>query len=220
LARFQLFASAKAEEMIRDVRGPTHKESQPMSVRTLPNVLLAILVGGACAVATGAERELPIRNAGFDEGFSSVPGASAEKISGTVGDGWSDNSDWADVRVEYAADRENQHGGKAAQKIVVTKVASGAVQFVQKIPLVAGKTYAFSVWMRGNAGTMVGMALRKATEPYTHFAAKDVSISDEWQEFVVQGQVTESADGMLLLKLSAPTEVVVDDAKLVEITSD
>src|SRR6185295_7530779 len=81
-----------------------------------------------------------------------------------------------------------------------------------------GRAYAFSVWMRGRPGTAVSLLLRRQGAPYTTYASSDVVLSPEWREFSVEGAVNEDADGLLILRLTAPAEIVIDDAKLVDLT--
>src|SRR5208282_6819301 len=48
-------------------------------------------------------------------------------ISGSIANGWSDNSAWANATAHYSPDTTNPHSGSACQKVVVTSVGTGQV---------------------------------------------------------------------------------------------
>ncbi|RPH37426.1 MAG: hypothetical protein EHM91_15060, partial [Planctomycetota bacterium] len=179
--------------------------------------LLSLIAWLAVCQADDA-KDVPLSNAGFEDGWWDSPVDPAGKVSGRVAKGWGDNSSWADVKVTYAVDTANPHRGKSAQRITLDKIASGAVQFTQGARFRKGRAYAFTIWMRGRPGTAVSLLLRRLGAPYTTYAASDVVLSPEWREFVVEGAVPEDADGLLLLRLTAPADIVVDDARLVDLT--
>ncbi len=178
------------------------------------------LTASASAILCAADLvQMPLTNAGFENGIRSV-GPVGAKVAGDLGSGWYDNSDWADVRVSYAQEAEG-HGGKHAQRITVTKVATGAVQMIQRVPFTKDHTYAFSVWMKGmkgTPGTTVCLHLRQVAAPFTFYATTEVTITDRWTEFRVEGQVGESVDGLVMIALKAPGDAIVDDLVLVDTT--
>ena len=49
--------------------------------------------------------DLPLSNPGFEDGGADVKGI---KVAGQVGKGWSDNSDWADVKSATASIRSTR----------------------------------------------------------------------------------------------------------------
>lgn len=188
-----------------------------MLLRSIIPVLFA-----ACPLLAA---DLPnlLKNPGFENGFS-VCGTTTTaadgtlKISGSLGDGWSDNSDWADVRVLYTQERSTRHGGEFAQRITAVKFGSGAIQFVQQLDLQQGHNYAFSVWVRGTPGTSMELTLRKRTEPYTTYASTSVPLTGEWQQHAVSGTASEAGEGFVMLRLAAVGEAFIDDATLVDTT--
>jgi len=170
------------------------------------------------AFALLAADDVPLQNPGFEEGWYEASADPAAKIVGKVAKGWGDNSSWADVNVEYGVETANPHRGASAQRINLKRIGSGAVQFTQGASFKKGRAYAWSLWMRGRPGTAVSLMLRKQGAPYTTYASSDVVLSPEWREFVVEGAVAEDAEGLLLLRLTAPAEIVVDDARLADLT--
>lgn len=159
--------------------------------------------------------DLPLANPGFEEGGVELNGP---KVSGRIGKGWSDNSDWADVKVTYGLETVNARRGERCQRITLHRIGSGAVQFTQAAKFRAGRAYALRVWMRGRPGTSVSLMLRRQGAPYTTYAASDVVLLPEWREYVVEGPVPEDAEGLLLLRLTAPGEIFLDDLRLSDLT--
>jgi hypothetical protein len=182
-------------------------------------IRLALALAWITAVACPDDaKDVALVNPGFEEGWSDAPADPAGKVAGRMAKGWSDNSSWADVRVTYGVETGNPHRGQSAQRITLHRIGSGAVQFTQGATFRKGRAYAFSVWMRGRPGTAVSLMLRRQGAPYTTYAASDVVLSPEWREFTAEGPVPEDAEGLLLLRLTAPAEIVVDDARLVDLT--
>lgn len=172
-----------------------------------------LLAAGASAPMSAAETEVPLKYADFEGGVRST--GTNPKITGNIANGWSDNSDWADVKVEYAVESDKPHGGKSAQRINVSKVGSGAVQMVQAVSLKKGKSYSFSVWLKGKPGAQVGLYLRRV-DPYTYYGNTKVSVTEEWKQHKVDATVTEDADVLAMIVLESPADIVVDDVRLIE----
>lgn len=193
----------------------------------MPSPLLCtttLLLLAAGTPLCAAEVDIPLANAGFEDGWPVVaPTADSvnekAKITGEVAKGWGDNSSWADVKVAYSAATTDPHRGKTAQRIHVARVASGAVQYVQAVPFAAGRVYAFSVWMRGRPGDTVSLLLRRQGAPYTQYAGTDATLSAEWREYTVEGVVPEEVDGMVMLRMSQAMDIQVDDARLTDISA-
>jgi hypothetical protein len=170
------------------------------------------------ALALATADDVPLTNPGFEEGWVDAPADPQGRVSGRIARGWSDNSSWADVTVDYGVETANPHRGASAQRIHLRRIASGAVQFTQGTQFKKGRAYAWTLWMRGRPGTAVSLMLRRQGAPYTTYASSDVVLSPEWREFSVEGAVPEDAEGLLLLRLTAPAEIVVDDAHLADLT--
>jgi hypothetical protein len=193
--------------------------------------LLGILLGGLSQQASG-QPALPtsgasvvnLTNSGFEGDYKLAPSSSdapSQKavITGQMAEGWSDNSDWADIDVEYSKETLNPHRGTAAQRINVKRVTSGAVQFVQPVTFKKGRVHLWRLWLRGTPGTGVSLMLRKAGAPYNEFANQPVSLSAEWKEVRVFGVIPEDTDGFLMIRASQPMTFWVDDAELQDLTS-
>ncbi|MDQ2800539.1 MAG: hypothetical protein M3Y13_12985, partial [Armatimonadota bacterium] len=179
--------------------------------------LLTLLLPGAMAQA------VELKNPGFEGAYQPLPPPTAVAnikalVSGQIAPGWTDNSDWADVAVDYGAETANPHRGKAAQRVSVARVSGGAVQFVQPVDFQKGRVYAFHVWLRGRPGAGVSLMLRQGGSPYTVFAESRAALSAEWQEFQVAGQVSEDTGGYLMMIVHEPMTFFVDDARLDDLT--
>ena len=184
-------------------------------------------LGGAASAqqapssTSGASIEL--QNPGFEGEFKSVdsqsdaPNAMA-KISGQVATGWGDNSNWAPVSVAYARDTTNPHRGEASQRVEVSRVDGGAVQFVQGVPLKKGRVYEARAWLRGRPGQSVSFSLRKAGAPYTEYSNVRVSLAAEWKEMRVLAPATDDGEAFLMIRSVEPQVFWVDDASLSDVT--
>ncbi|CAN5761433.1 hypothetical protein BH09VER1_BH09VER1_13260 [soil metagenome] len=164
--------------------------------------------------------EVTLKNSSLEGPYLNLPPPGAGKksqITGSIANGWGDNSGWADVEIAYAPDTERTHSGKMAQRISVGRVAGGAVQFVQDVEFKKG-IYAYSVWLRGMPGTTVNLVLRRM-DPATQYASTTATLSDGWQQFTVAGVVPEDAHGLLMLITKSPATFWVDDARLQDLTN-
>ena len=170
-----------------------------------------------CLISTFA-RAQNAQNPGFEGDYINVaPTGDTQnkgaKISGAVAKNWEDNSAWADVGVRYARETQNPHGGAACQRIEVTRVNSGAQQFVKAVKLEKGHSYLFGVWLRGTAGKIVSLSLRQAGDPYTTYGQSIAVLSPQWKPFRVVANLSEDADGFLMLRAAEPLTYFVDDTE-------
>lgn len=175
----------------------------------------------ACAQQGAAPAAL--QNPGFEAPFQPVAPVSdavnqKAKITGSVAQGWGDNSNWADVSIDYAQDKINPHRGAACQRIAVSRVASGACQFVQSVTLQKGHVYEVRIWLRGASGAGIGLSLRQGGAPYTTYAETRASVSPEWQEFHAAGLVADDTTAYVMLRAEQPTTFWADDARLIDVT--
>lgn len=164
-----------------------------------------------------------LKNPGFEAPYTPVaPHSDSDnknaRIIGAVADGWGDNSNWADVRIDYAQETVNPHRGASCQRVSIARVASGACQFVQSVTLKKGHVYQVRVWLRGTSGAGISVSLRQGGTPYTTYAETRASVSPEWQEFRAAGLVGDDTTGLLMLRTEQPTTFWADDAQLVDVT--
>lgn len=151
-----------------------------------------------------------LRNPGFeDAGWQSIAS------------GWKDNSGWADVDVDYSYLENSGRDGGKAQKIRIGAVRRGAAQFVQPgIKLRKGHIYQLSVWMKGGLSMPIEVLLRKRGRPYTMYAADAFAISGQWKKYVFRDVVTENdANAYFMLRTKGTGSILLDDARLVDVTS-
>jgi len=162
---------------------------------------------------------VPLKNPGLEVPYTAVGASSGPgQISGETASGWGDNSNWADVTVAYAQDGADPHRGQSAQRIAVSGVRSGAVQFKQNVMLKKDRIYAMSVWLRGSPGSMVSLLLRETGGASKQYAGTTASLSAEWREYRVFGRCTDDTEGLLMIRLTSPTTIWVDDTRLEDVT--
>ena len=169
------------------------------------------------AISACAHAQEP-QNFGFEETYNQVAPTGATqnqgaKIGGVVAQNWEDNSAWAAVGVNYARETQNPHRGTTCQRIEVTRVDSGAQQFVQPVKLQKDHSYVFSVWLRGTPGKIVAVWLRKQGYPYTTYGQATAVLTPEWQQFRVVASASEDADAFLMLRSAEPMTYFVDDVE-------
>ena len=119
-------------------------------------------------------------NPGFEGSYQPV-NSSSKKITGFIANGWTDNSAWADVTVNYSQDTSNPHGGSSCQKVTITSIDSGSFQMVQNLPARTGHLYTPGVWLRGVPGTRVNLWFALAGPPYTIFEDVPAYLTNTWQ---------------------------------------
>jgi hypothetical protein len=138
-------------------------------------------------------------------------------ITGQLGQHWFDNSDWADVTVHYAANTRSPHGGRAAQRLILSNIGSGSVQAAQFAYLRLGETYSASLWFRGTPGMQMSFALRQWAAPYTDYAAQSLIANGSWQLVTVRGKVTNPGVSVLMVQVFSLGTVDFDDAQLLDL---
>ena len=194
-----------------------------INIILLACALFASAVAAGAAEPTGAAPagvELPLLNPGMEmTGQTLKPTTGKATISGTLAQGWGDNSDWADVDVNYALDSVNPHSGASSQKIEAKRISSGAVQFRQGVPIKKDHIYSFSAWLRGQPGQRVTLQLRQAGAPYASYAETPVVLSAEWQQVEALAQVPADEDAFLMVRVTTPQTLWVDDVEFHDLTA-
>jgi len=128
-------------------------------------------------------------NGGLEPPYYSV--GVHNQISGDVATGWVDNS-YGDVTVAYSQDTNNPHTGASSQKMSVSAVASsGAVRLIQELGVTPGGTYTLKAWLRGDPATKMNLFLHRLNPSHT-YASAAVSLTSNWQQVSITGQVPDS----------------------------
>jgi uncharacterized protein (TIGR03437 family) len=174
---------------------------------------LAVGVSAAAVLRAATPINVPLVDPGFESPYYAVSGNNGQ-ISGSIANGWSDNSTWSDSTVQYSQEFSNPHSGASCQKMAVASIGSGEAQFQQGIPVVAGSLYTASVWMRGDAGTQVILRIQDASAPYESYLDTYATLTANWQQIVIQGYIVVSTGAYFMIALSAPGTVWIDDASL------
>jgi hypothetical protein len=163
-------------------------------------------------------REL-LKNPGFEPPYVAQPAPTGKgQVTGKIAAGWEDNSDWADVTVDYSQATEGAHGGRSAQRIAVKEVRSGHVQFVQAFAVQRGRVYALSAWLKGTPDTIVALVFRQAPSPYLVYQQRTAVLADEWRQVKITGVASESGTAFLMVMISGSATVLVDDASAADMT--
>jgi hypothetical protein len=193
----------------------------PRHIWGLPAVLVGVLGIALSAPARGdsAEPQELLKNPRFQPPYAVQPAPTGKgQVTGQIAAGWADNSDWADVTVNYSQSAEGAHGGCSAQKIEVKDVRGDHVQFVQEFPVQRGHVYALSVWLRGTPDSVVSLLLRQAPSPYTAYQEKAIILDDTWRQVKITALALDAGDAFFMVLISAAATVYVDDASALDMT--
>ncbi len=164
---------------------------------------------------TAVAQAQTLKNPGFETAgralisTSDAPSGKA-RISGTIAEGWSDNTDWADVTLDYSLSANHPHGGKNAQKIEVRR---GFAQFAQGVKLPGGY-YRASLWLRAETPLWVSLGVRQASSPYTTYASQSAMIGTQWTRVEARGFVPDEMSALLLVNAASTGTLFLDDAEL------
>lgn len=175
-------------------------------------MLAALLAHGVFLLPpSSAATNVQLTNPGLEGTYLPV-NAGSSSITGMIASGWSDNSAWASAVVNYSQVTTNCHGGSSCQQITVTSAGTGRMQFVQSYPQLAGNVYTGSAWVRGTDGAQVSLVIQQAGSPYTTYVSGSIALSSTtWQQISAVGYITTTEPVQLMLAMSMPGTVVVDD---------
>ncbi|MGB7760106.1 MAG: carbohydrate binding domain-containing protein, partial [Bryobacteraceae bacterium] len=174
----------------------------------------ALLFAAVCGcVAAHADTPVALTNPGMEPPYNAVD-LDNGAIYGRLAQGWSDNSAWASATVQYSEDTDNPHGGLASQKVVVTSVGTGRVQFIQQFGLQAGNIYTASVWLRATPGTAASLVIQQAGSPYATYIQNSNTLTADWQQLTATGYVATTEAAYLMIAIGTPGTLWVDDFAL------
>ena len=180
---------------------------------TLSRLPLALLALGALPCGrTLAATPVSLVNPGMEEPYGAVS-ASPATITGQIANGWSDNSYWQAPAptIAYSEDTVNPHGGSASQKVVVSSVGGDRFQMIQRFGQQTGNVYRLSAWVRGTPGVEVSLSIQQAASPYTTYIQSSLALTNDWQQITTIGYITTTEDVYLILGMSTPGTLWVDD---------
>jgi len=181
--------------------------------RLLIRISAAALFAAPAAALATTPINVPLVNPGFESPYLAVSGNNGT-ITGSIANGWADNSAWSDSTVQYAQEFNNPHSGASCQKMAVASIGSGEAQFQQGMPVVAGSLYTASVWVRGDPGTQVIFRIQDGSAPYESYLDTYAALTADWQQITIHGYIVVSTGAYFMIALSAPGTVWIDDASV------
>jgi hypothetical protein len=182
----------------------------------------------ACSLAAAVQLlPLPIwaqqllSNPGFELGAHAVscqPGQPA--VSGQLDNQWSENSCWinSQSRVAYARDTANPRSGYYSQSV---ESVAGIGQFWTPVPLINGKRYTASIWLKASQAMAVQLQLRAQAPPYTAYGSLIAKVTTNWQQFSFEGHAPVSSGvvpGGLFVLFQQPGKLWLDDPSVTAVT--
>ena len=171
------------------------------------NTALVLIAAAQLAVAQ-TPTPVTLVNPGFEAPYNTV-NLNGGTITGQLANGWSDGSSYDNATVQYSQETTNPHGGTSCQKIVVANATMGLLQTFQ---LRAGNIYTASVWMRGLPGTIGKLLVQQGSSPYAVYFENDVALTSAWQQVSIQGYITTTEMGFVVIQATGPATLWVDDA--------
>ena len=171
----------------------------------LSKILFSLLI------TVGVAHAQEIVNGNFDGTFApvSVPSGSKAKITGSVAQGWRDESSWATVTVDYSQEPVGHSG--AAQKVTVGTVTNGGVQFVQEMKFMAGAKYQATAWVKAAAPGQLDFEIRQSGAPYQSYGLVSAPVTTEWTQIQVSGVSTITDNGLIIFGFKTPGTYWIDD---------
>lgn len=131
---------------------------------------------------------------------------------------WEDNS-WGGATATYFPEKNNVRNGNYAQKITVTSLGSGKVQFRQNYTFLKGRKYQASLWLRAATAMPINIMLRENAHPFRAYAIKTVQVGTEWQKVTIKGKFHSDVYGSLMVIPETVGTFWIDDASLVDTTA-
>ena len=116
----------------------------------------------------------------FGEG-QAVATPAPDRIAGTLPAGWSDNTEWAQVWVDY---RSGEEEARPYTRVATSKVEDGWAQLKHSLPTIASDTYVrLEITARSLDDKMIRVALREEGKPYTTYWETNANLRSEWKTF-------------------------------------
>jgi len=165
------------------------------------------------AVAAYADTPVALTNPGMEPPYNVVYEDNGA-ITGYLAYGWNENSTWASAAAQYSDDSNNPHSGLASQKVVVTSVGTGRVQFTQQFQLQAGNIYTASVWLRGDPGLEASLVIQQAASPYATYIQNSLTLTADWQQLTATGYIATTQTALLMVAIPTPGTLWADDFAL------
>ena len=176
--------------------------------------LALLLLPAALSVseARAQQTPVPLVNPGFEGAY--LPLAGTGTVTGSVAPGWTHNAGYGDTTTVYAQDSGNPHSGASCDSIAVSAVRSGNLQLNQGVHLAAGSIYTVGAWFRGRPGSSAGINVQGGPPNYRQFASSSLQVTPDWQFVTAQGYVNSDEDGSIVIGVSQPGTICVDDVTL------
>ncbi len=158
-----------------------------------------------------------MRNNGFEGSYTPINNAAQAVRSGSIAQGWVDNSEWATVKVAYSADTTSPRSGKSAQKVQAIEIApDSAVQLAQPIDLIPNRSYTFSVWLKGDPGATVNLVVQNGEKPYQYYAFTPVTLTSTWTKVSTTADVAGTGTSLVMIQAKTPVTFWADDAQVLD----
>ncbi len=131
-----------------------------------------------------------------------------------LADGWMENTWGNGASVSYGPSYSEVHSGEAAQRLSISALGDGGVQFYQSFETSAGTNYNGSVWLRADSDMQVQVLLRHVGYPYTTMGEQTLTVGTDWTKVDVSGSDPDAVEGGLFVVALSTGSLYIDDAAL------
>ena len=127
---------------------------------------------------------------------------------------------WAGNTVSSARETTNPHSGSWCMKVNMTAIATNpsVLYTYPRIPLKPNMPVQIRFWARGVSNSpAVTVFIRQSVAPYQSYLRNEISVTDEWQEYVftsVMPSTIDSANMQLIFQLANVGFLVIDDVTI------
>ena len=180
-----------------------------------------IAVAGAQGAAAGAAAPSAVL---VDADFGKSPGnwrrvPKHERIGGALPAGWSDDSSWARVWVNY---RQVGKGGRRFLRATVARLDEGRAQFHYIIPDFGTPTYfRLTLTARSLTGSAAEIGIRMQGPPYEFLWSRTLAVPKRWRDYAFDFRLKQNPQTVgLWVNLSGVGSIDLAKVRLVRMTRE
>jgi hypothetical protein len=146
--------------------------------------------------------------------------SSRETITGSLPEGWEEDSSWADVTVNYRAQMLNPFTGDRSLRAEIREVRQGVVQFrVPGVRVQPSHLIRMRIPVRSEDNLTATVALRKRGEPWTLYWESTLPARPEWGVVELLASVREvDPEAVLMFSSHNPGTLEIGDFELEYLT--
>ena len=161
-----------------------------------------------------------LANGSFEEPFVTArylgEKAPRLKLTGEIAQGWCDNSEWADVDVHYALEKDpaQVEDGKSCQRMEIGAVRAGGAQMVQTIRVTPGRKWRAVICLKASREITAGFGISQLNRKGTVIKMTSVKLGTKWQQAQMDFSSPTDVDLFIVNCFESDVTIWVDAASL------